>query len=340
VITRRALFRLDFDRPPRPDDALMRVHRTAMACRVEVALAQQDAGALAVARSALDEAGRIESLLTLFRDTSELSRVNREGADGASGVDADVYALLRRCDELHALTGGAFDVTSAPLSRCWGFLANQGRVPADDELQAARALVGMPRVKFDDFTRGVRFERSGMQLNLSAIGRGYALDRMAGVLRASGVRHALVSGGSGGVVAMGGRDGGWLVDIRSPRVARSPIVRVRLRDAALGTSGPGEQFVIADGTRNSRAIDPRSGMPATGVLSVSTVAADAASADALSAAFSVGGCALAEEYCAAHRNTVAIVTLDDEGQRTVVFGEREGTELSWPGRLNDANSVE
>src|SRR5262245_15903353 len=101
-----------------------------MACRVEVALTPADADAVPAARAALDEADRVEALLSVFRESSELSRVNREAAAAAAGVQPEVYALLRRCERLAAATGGAFDITSAPLSRCWGFLARQGRVPA------------------------------------------------------------------------------------------------------------------------------------------------------------------------------------------------------------------
>ena len=325
MISRRALFSLDFERPPRADAALVRVHRTAMACRVEVAMAEQDAGHVTAARAALNEADRIEALLTVFRDTSELARINQEAAlpGGAAAIDADVYALLRKCVQLHHDTGGAFDITSTPLSRCWGFLHRQGRVPVDAEIAAARELVGMTRVAFDAPARGVRFERMGMQLNLNAIGKGYTLDCMARHLRDAGVRHALLSAGSSSIRALGGRGDGWSIEGRSPLVARGRIARLHLRDGALGTSGPGEQFVIADGIRYGHVIDPRSGQPARGVLSASVAAADAATADALSTAFFVGGCVTAESYCATHPDTLALLTLDDAEQRTVLFGSNE-----------------
>ena len=97
----------------------------------------------------------------------------------------------------------------------------------------------MRRVDFDDEARSIRFARAGMQLNLNAVGKGYALDRMARVLRKGGVRHALLSAGGSSVVAVGGRRGGWPIDIRSPLVSRSPVARLRLHDGALGTSGAG-----------------------------------------------------------------------------------------------------
>jgi thiamine biosynthesis lipoprotein len=321
TISRRALFTLDFDRPPASIDRLVRVHRTAMACRVEVALHECDARHVAAARDALDEADRVEALLTVFRESSELSRVNREGAAGAAGVDPEVFRLLQRCAQLYLDTDGAFDITSSPLSRCWGLLTREGRLPSTGEIEAARACIGMLHVDVDATTRSVRFGRDGMALNLNAFGKGYALDCMAVTLRARGTDRALLSAGGSSVLAMGGA---WPVDIRSPLSSRPRLARVRLAGAALGTSGAGEQFVIADGVRYGHVIDPRSGMPATGVLSASAVAADAATADALSTAFLIGGPALARCYCESHRGTMALLALDGCDFGPLVFGAHPG----------------
>jgi thiamine biosynthesis lipoprotein len=324
LISRRALFTLDFDRPrPVSDPGWLRVHRTAMACRVEVTLAPEDAAHVGAAGEALNEADRVEALLTVFRDSSELSRINREAAGGCEGVDDEVLALLQRCAQLHAETDGAFDVTSTPLSRCWGFLHRDARVPSDADLDRARASVGMSRVALDGESGSVRFDSDGMELNLNAIGKGYALDRMARVLRAHGVDRALLSAGSSSILAVGAPRGGWPVDLRSPLVPRR-IARVQLRDGALGTSGAGEQFVIADGTRYGHVIDPRTGWPARGVLSASVITRDAAAADALSTAFLVGGSALAERYCERHPDTLALLTLDDGTGHAHAYGRYAG----------------
>ena len=329
-LSRRALFTLEFERPPDAIDRLVRVHRTAMACRVEIALPEEDTTDVAAARAALDEADRVEALLSIYRDSSELSRVNREGAAGAEGVDPEVVALLEACERRHAETDGAFDITSSPLSRCWGFLYREARVPSDAEIAAARSLVGMHLVDIDAASRSVRFARPGVSVNFNAVGKGYALDRMGAVLRAHGVRQALLSAGGSSVVAIGARRGGWPIDIRSPLVAKARLGRVRLRDGALGTSGQGEQFIVTDGERPVRyghVIDPRSGWPASGVLSCSVIASDAATADALSTAFLVGGPELARRYCGEHPNTLALVTADDGSETPQVFGRFKGADL-------------
>jgi thiamine biosynthesis lipoprotein len=197
-------------------------------------------------------------------------------------------------------------------------------LPSQEAIDAARALVGFDAVDLDRGQRTVRFRRPGMELNFGAIGKGYALDRVAINLRASGGGHALLSAGRSSLLAIGGRDAGWYVEIVAARAddARGdrPLAHVWLRDAAIGTSGAGEQFVIADGTRYGHVIDPRTGWPAAGVLSASVIAPSAALADALSTAFLIGGVALAERYCAAHPNVMALVTPDDGSNVPRVFG--------------------
>jgi thiamine biosynthesis lipoprotein len=171
----------------------------------------------------------------------------------------------------------------------------------------------------------VRFTRPGIELNLGAIGKGYALDRVAGGLRRAGVRRALLSAGQSSLLAL---NGDWAIDVVSPRADRGPLARVWLRNAALGTSGAGEQFVIVDGTRYGHVIDPRTGWPAAGVLSASVVASSAAEADALSTAFLIGGVDLAREYCRLHPNLLALVTPDDGAAPTVVIGQHPGARVA------------
>jgi thiamine biosynthesis lipoprotein len=233
-----------------------------------------------------------------------------------------LFALLERCRVLHAATGATFDPTSGPLTRCWGFLLRQGRLPAEEEIAEAQAAVGFDKVELDPVVRTVRFLAPGMTLNFGAIGKGLALDRMVGILRAHGVPRALVSAGASSAIAFGGGGGGegFTVDLRSPRVERV-LGRLRLTDAALGTSGAGEQYFEAGGRRYGHVIDPRTGWPCEGVLSASVIAPEAAAADALSTAFLVAGPDLAERYCAANSGTSAVLTLEADPHRPLTFGQ-------------------
>jgi FAD:protein FMN transferase len=350
AISRRELFALEFAHPSQESSYWIRVQRRAMACRFEVTLPGEHGHDIPAAREGLDEVDRIESALTVFRDTSDLVRLNRAASAGPVPVDEKLFALLLLCRQLHADTGGAFDVTSTPLSRCWGFLRREGRLPSKEEIDCARACVGMDGVELDETARTVRFRRPGMELNLGSIGKGYALGRVETLLRRRGVSDALVSAGGSSVLALGGGglggaerppaqrasegftperadDDGWVVDLRSRQVKRDRLARLRLRDAALGTSGAGEQFVEIGGTRYGHVLDPRTGSPASGVLSASVISSEPARADALSTAFLVGGPELARRYCEEHPGTLALVTSDDGSERPQVFGQCPGAIL-------------
>jgi thiamine biosynthesis lipoprotein len=296
-----------------------------MACRVEVVLPDEDAGFVPAAREALDEADRLEAMLSVFREASDLSRVNREAARGPVAVPSELFAILQRSRELHDRTGGAFDISSTPLSRCWGFMRRAGRLPVPAEIDAARACVGMHALALDATARTVRFTHAELELNLGAIGKGYVLDRMAARLRHRGVDRALISAGRSSVLAIGGAGGEWPVELRS-LVRDETIGRLRLRDGALGTSGAGEQFFEINGARYGHVIDPRTGWPASGTRAASVITSTAADADALSTAFLVGGADVARRYCAEHQNVLAVIT-PEEG-RPHVFGSYRGVSVS------------
>jgi FAD:protein FMN transferase len=313
-------------RTPRAGDYWIRVHRRAMACTFEITLASGDAGWVPAAQAALNDIDRIEAQLSVFQETSAVSHVNRRAAAEPVRVDDQLFAVLQQCGEIHGQTGGAFDITSTPLSRCWGFMRREGRLPSPDDIAVARRDVGANAVRLDPVRRSVSFDRPGIELNLGAIGKGHALDRVAIDMRRAGVAHALLSAGRSSLLAVGGRGTGWQVEVVSSRV-HAALATVWLRDAALGTSGAGEQFVDIDGARYGHVIDPRTGWPARGVLSASVIAPSAAYADALSTAFLVGGIELAERYCAEHTGIMALMTPDDGSHEPVIFGTHAGARV-------------
>lgn len=328
LISRRDLLRQRLPGPAVAEGHWIRVHRQAMACRFEVTLSDQDEPAVAAARAALDEADRVEACLTVFRPTSAIMEVNRNAADRSVAVDQELFDLLQVCAGLSSRTRGAFDITSTPLSRAWGFLARDAQVPEPAAIETARALVGMDGVELDSVHRTVRFRRTGMELNLGGIGKGYALGCMAAVLRRHDVRHALLSAGGSSAVAVGGRGAGWPVDLRSARFADRPLARLWLREGALSTTGAGEQFVELNGTRYGHVLDPRSGWPApAGLVSASCITSDPAVAEALSTAFFVSGLEFAREFCAAHEGTLAILTPDNGSGMPHVFGSHDAARV-------------
>jgi thiamine biosynthesis lipoprotein len=322
--TRRSFLNLIARSEPRADDCWLHVNRTAMACRFEVTLPAAEELGVTAATEALDEVDRLEAQLTVFRSTSEVSQVNAHAAQAPVRISRSLFHLLSECKRLSHETGGAFDITSGPLTRCWGFLRRDGRMPAGEELEAARSVVGSENIILDDAATTVQFTRPGVEINLGSIGKGYALD-CAGDLLAANIRAALLNAGASSMRAIGaGESGdGWLVGLRHPRSKFRRLGVLRLRDCALSTSGNEEQFFDHAGRRFSHIIDPRNGLPGEGVTSVSVVAPTAALSDALATAFFVGGKVLAEEYCANHED-VFVVLLESGAQLPITFGKSPG----------------
>jgi thiamine biosynthesis lipoprotein ApbE len=178
--------------------------RHAMATRFELVLAGGDPVALrAAGEEALDEIERLEERLSLFRPSSEIAHLNARAGREPVRVTPGLFRLLQHAQRLHAETLGAFDITIAPLVRCWGFMGSQGRIPSPEELAQARAQVGTHLLELapEDFT--VRFAREGVMLDLGAIGKGYAIERACELLREAGVHSALLHGGTSTVYGLG-----------------------------------------------------------------------------------------------------------------------------------------
>jgi thiamine biosynthesis lipoprotein len=203
--------------------------------------------------------------------------------------------------DIHRATGGAFDITSGPLSKAWGFFRRAGTMPSDEQIAEAVARVGGGFVELDPQHLTVRFLKPGLEVNVNSIGKGYALDRAADALTEAGIDDFLFHGGQSSVLARGdhaaGQDAGWPVGLRHPMRPEQRIAEFYLRDEALGTSGSGTQFFRHQGRRYGHLLDPRTGHPAEGVYSSTVLAPTAAEADALATAFYVMGPEAALEYC-------------------------------------------
>ena len=297
--------------PPAPVEnvALLRFGRRAMAAQFEVLLPFDAPNALELAEAALDEVHRLEEQLTVFHEHSEVSRLNREAASRPVTVEDRLFGLLTLAARLTQATGGAYDVTTGALTKAWGFYRRQGRVPTPEERAGAMSRVGMGHVILDAERRSVRFRRAGLEINLGSIGKGYALDRAAELLRRA-TTSALLHGGQSSVLAVGeipGDDRGWTVAIRHPFERDRSLCLVRLRDRGLATSGAVYQHLEYNGRKLGHILDPRTGWPAEGMASASVLAPTAAEADALSTAFFILGVDAARAYCAAHPEIAAVL---------------------------------
>jgi thiamine biosynthesis lipoprotein len=310
----------ELDAVEQADDYLFRMSRRAMACHFELLLnAGQYPQAAEAAFKALDLIDELESQLTVYRETSEVSRINQTAFDQAVIVEPRLYDLLKQAAAIHAATNGAYDISAGALSKLWGFYKRDGRMPADSEVQECLATVGMQHIRFDDANRSLQFDVRGLEINLGSIGKGYALDRVTEVIEAEGVHDLLIHGGHSSVVARGNhgiaarRDSetspttGWWIGLRHPLLPKRRIIELRLQNNAVGTSGGGTQFFVHEGRRYSHILDPRNGRPVEGTLSVSVLAPTGAEADALATAFFVMGKDAAIDYCRKHEGVAAVI---------------------------------
>lgn len=238
---------------------------------------------------AFEEIRRLDRLLSTYRPDSEISRVNREAASGWVPVSAETRALLQRAFGYSARSDGAFDPTVGPLVRLWGFKHLDYRMPDEAEIASAAASVGFRKVHVDP-VRGVRFERPGVELDLGAIAKGYAVDRALARLEASGAVAARVdAGGNQRVFGKGLAAGKWLFGIKHPRQDGEILGVVPIAAGAVSTSGDAERGFWKDGVRYGHILDPQGGRPVRGMLAVTVVAPTAEQADALSTTLYVLG---------------------------------------------------
>jgi thiamine biosynthesis lipoprotein len=213
-------------------------------------------------------------------------------------VSPELFALLRHAQKLHAETDGAFDITVAPLVRCWGFMHNQGWLPGPEAVAAARQAVGMEHVHLDAARRTVRFLRDAVMLDLGAIGKGYAVERGAELLREAGVTSALFHGGTSTVCAIGAPPGAeaWTVAIEQPppgwaEIPFPELSVVLLKDQSLSVSAIWGRTFEAEGKHFGHVIDPRSGQPVETTWLSAVILPAATETDALSTALLTLGAA-------------------------------------------------
>jgi thiamine biosynthesis lipoprotein len=261
-----------------PGPELLRLEKSAgaMGSTFSVALYGTDRGKMETAAdAALEEARRLDEMLSNYRPESELSLVNREAGEKPVVVSEEFFRLLAQAEQYSRQSGGAFDMTVGPLMKVWGFYKGTGHLPHAAEVSAALTKVGYRHVHLDARAGAVWFDRPGVELDPGGIGKGYAVDKMVDVLKQHGVAIALVSGSDSSIYAMGAPPAeprGWAVEIKDPWDRNKTAATVFLKDTSLSTSGSYEKFFRAEGKIYAHIMDPRTGYPARGTVAVSVIA--------------------------------------------------------------------
>jgi thiamine biosynthesis lipoprotein len=308
--------------------------RNAMATRFEMVLHGEDElGLRAAGEEALDEIAALASQLNFYGADSEISRINAGAALGPVPVEPGLFRLLQEAQRVHGLSGGAFDITVAPLMRCWGFADGKLRVPSPGELAEARECVGMGLVHLDAENFTVRFERPGVRIDLGAIGKGFALEIAVEILREAGVTSALIHGGTSTVCAIGSppEEAFWKTAIEHPGWGQPNadipeherlVAVAKLRDEAFSVSAVWGRAFEESGVSYGHVLDPRSGQPTQNVLLAAVAQPSGTGADAWSTALLVLGGAGADALGQAGENARSLLLLPDgdSGFRTLNDG--------------------
>ena len=257
-----------------PQDKPVQQQRYSMGTMFEiVAYHEPRAAAERAVAAALDEISRLDDVLSDYNKDSELSRLVREGRKGAVTIDPALFEVLDESLVISRRSGGVFDVTVAPVLRAWREAREQDRKPTEAEIDAAKRCVGHDKIELQAPNQA-RLRSECLEIDLGAIGKGYAVDRAMAVLKEAGVRHASVNAGNSSIGAIGHPPGkkGWPVLLGGAIDGRKTLL---LRDQSISTSSQSPAGHI---------VDPRSGGPARTPLAISVVAPRGSTSDALSTA--------------------------------------------------------
>lgn len=291
----------------------VRVSGTAMTTAIEMEFWTEDPAVASEAGDAvLALFDRIDRQMSRYREDSELSRVNREAANGPVEVSDSLFTVLQQALRISELSHGAFDISFGSIGYLYDFRARQQ--PSDEELAEGLAKVNYRSVVLDPSANTVRFLDEGVRLDLGGIAKGYTVDRGIDILKSFGIRHARLSAG-GDLRLLGDKRGKpWIVGIRDPRSESRNAMVLPLTNVAVSTSGDYERFFFDDNNeRVHHILSPATGKPAKGVQSVTILGDDSITTDGLSTAVFVLGAAKGLEMVNRLKGIDAVI-IDEQRQ--------------------------
>lgn len=286
--------------------------RPLMGTEVSVYLWHEDeAEGRRLTEAVFDEAVRIDELMSTYKDSSQISEINRNAANAAVIAGAELASLIQRALDISVLTRGAFDITYESVGQHYDF--RERRRPSDDTLAAERVLIDYRLVEVDRVSSSVRFLKQGVRINLGGIAKGYVVERGVDILRRNGVLHAIVTAGGDSRLLGDRRGRPFMIGIRDPRQDGEVAIRLPLEEEAISTSGDYERFFEEDGVRYHHIIQPSTGEPAAGIHSATVIGPDAVMTDALSTSVFVMGVDLGLKLIAGLPDYESIV-IDAQGR--------------------------
>jgi len=287
---------------------MQRFSHEAMATTFEVIILHEDARyAQQAGRAAFDELDRLEAELSRFIENSDISRINNLAPKRSLRVGLDAFECLQISTRIYDETNGAFDITIGSLLGCWLNEDKTVHTPSQQHLNLARERTGIHLLELDEAEHTVQVPGNPVQIDLGGIGKGYAVDRMAELLRDWSIDTAVIHGGYSSVLALDApsKTKGWPLTLSNPLNRKQTLAGLHLQGRAL--SGSGLQ-------QGRHIIAPRTARPVEGKRAAWACAPDAATADALSTTFMVMNPDEVKGYCSNHPDTLAMIVLEDQGE--------------------------
>jgi thiamine biosynthesis lipoprotein len=263
--------------------------------------------------AAIDEVKRIENLISDWIPTTQISTVNNNAGIQPVKVDIEVYELVERALKISKLTDGAFDISYASMDRIWKFDGSMKKMPSKDEIKKSVEKVGYQNVILNLKDTTIFLKNKGMKIGLGGIGQGYIADKIKELLKLKDCESGLVNV-SGDISTWGKQLDGkpWTIGIINPMNKNKVFATFPLEDTAVETSGSYEKYVTFNGKRYSHIIDPRTGYPASGIVSISVFAKQTEMADALATGIFVMGVEIGLDFVNQIKGLECII-VDDKG---------------------------
>lgn len=235
----------------------------------------------------VDEMNRIDQLMSPYIESSELFRINKKASHHPVKVSAELYDLIARSIKYSEMTQGAFDITFVSVGYRYNYREQQA--PSKSFINKAKSLIDYHAIQLDPEARTVAFKKEGTRIDLGGIAKGHAVDTSINILKSNGISNAFIKAGGDSRLLGDKRGRLWTIGIQHPRKEGDVLTQVPLENVAISTSGDYERFFIRDGERIHHILDPKTGLSSKESISVSIIANDATTADALSTSVFVMG---------------------------------------------------